>query len=171
MAITEAYTAPALGWLRTLAGLLYKPARLQIAALCYRWKDGELEVLLVTSREKGRWILPKGWPELDQEAFETAVTEAFEEAGARGRPDRRAFGSFRSHKGLSNGLELRTKVLVFPIEVDRLLEDFPEKGQRQRAWMPVARAIEMADEPGARALLRRFAKRKKTPVSSRPQTG
>jgi len=158
MTAVDTYMAPAGSWLRTLAGLFYKPARLQIAALCYRWTDGTLEVLLVTSREKGRWILPKGWPELDQEAYETAVIEAYEEAGARGRSHKEAFGSFRSFKGLSNGLELRTKVLVFPIEVDHMLSSFPEKGQRRVCWMPISKAIEIADEPGARRLLSRFNK-------------
>jgi len=162
MTAVDTYSASAGGWLRTLAGLFYKPARLQIAALCYRWNEDGLEVLLVTSREKGRWILPKGWPELDQEAYETAVIEAYEEAGARGRAYRHPFGSFRSFKGLSNGLELRTKVLVFPIEVDHMQSSYPEKGQRRVCWLPVSKAVEIADEPGARRLLLRFEKAMKS---------
>lgn len=148
--------APRASWLRGLVDLLRRPARLQIAALCYRVIDGVCEVLLVRTRDTGRWILPKGWPEPDRPAFETAVIEAYEEAGVRGLPDKRAYASFRSYKGLANGLRIRTRVLVFKIESTDVLQRFPEKGQRQVSWIPISEAIERADEPGVKKVLRRF---------------
>ncbi|MTI46124.1 8-oxo-dGTP pyrophosphatase MutT (NUDIX family) [Roseibium hamelinense] len=158
MAVLDFDWAPRAPWLRGLVDLFRRPARLQIAALCYRVPKGaaEPEVLLVTTRDTGRWIIPKGWPEPDKPAFETAVIEAYEEAGVVGKPERRVFGQFRSFKGLSNGLTLRTKVLVFKIRATKLLDSFPEKGQRKLAWVPVSQAIEQANEKGLQKLLRRF---------------
>ncbi|MBO6759109.1 MAG: NUDIX hydrolase [Roseibium sp.] len=148
--------APTASWLQTLKGLFIRPTRLQVAALCHRSASGEPDVLLVTSRDKGRWILPKGWPEPDLEAHETAALEAFEEAGVRGDVDQTMYGSFRSHKGMANGSKIPTRVLVYRIAFGEQVETFREKGQRQVVWMSVSRAIETADEPGLRRLLKRF---------------
>ena len=38
-------------------------ARLQYGALCYKLTRKGVQVLLVTSRDTGRWLLPKGWPD------------------------------------------------------------------------------------------------------------
>ncbi len=142
-------------WLHGLAGLFIKPARLQVAALCVREGEKEPEVLLVSTRGSGRMILPKGWPETDRPAFETAILEAYEEAGVVGSAVRQPLGTFRSFKGMSSGLKLRTKVLVFKIEFEKQLEKFPELGQRKCVWLPVSQALNQVDEPA----LRRFLKR------------
>lgn len=155
MAFAPTISAFDASWLRGFAGLFVKPARLQIAALCCRMDEQEPEILLVSTRDTGRLILPKGWPEADMPAFETALLEAYEEAGVIGKADHRPLGSFRSYKGLASGLKLRTKVLVFKVEFESQVDNFPELGQRKRIWMPVSEAIEKADEPA----LRRFLKR------------
>jgi len=158
MAAAEDMKAPSTTWLESVVGLFIKPTRLQIAALCYRMTVSGVEVLLLTSREKGRWILPKGWPELELEAHETALLEAYEEAGVRGNADRQPYAKFASYKGLEKGLQIRTTVLAFRIEVTEILEDYPEKGQRQVEWMPIDEAIQRADEQGVKRLLKRFKK-------------
>jgi len=155
MAIAKAISAQNVSWLHGLAGLFVKPPRLQIAALCYRRGDKEPEVLLVSTRDSGRLILPKGWPEKDKPAFETALLEVYEEAGVIGKADPRPMGSFRSFKGLADGLRIRTKVLVFKILFEKQLKDFPEAGQRERVWLPISEAIEAADEPALKRFLRR----------------
>ena len=38
------------------------PDTQQIGALCWRMHRGKVEVLLITSRDTGRWVIPKGWP-------------------------------------------------------------------------------------------------------------
>lgn len=124
--------------------------------MCYRKSRKGLEVVLVTSRGSGRWILPKGWPELKEAAHETAATEAYEEAGVVGSAESRPFAHFRSYKGLDGGLNLRTRVDVYLIKARDQLEDYPEAGQRNVAWVPVAKAIEMAEEPGLKRVLKRF---------------
>ena len=134
-------------WVRGLTAKLKKPLRLQIAALCFREGGKEPEILLVSSRQRGRWILPKGWPEAGRKHFEVAAIEAYEEAGAIGVPDKRPLGMFKSFKGLSDGAKLATRVVVFKMHVDRMLKKFPEKGQRKVRWVPVSKAIDMVDEP------------------------
>ncbi len=131
---------------------------MQVAALCCRDGEDELEVLLVTSRGRGRWILPKGWPELQEPGHKTALTEAFEEAGVIGTADSKPYAHFRSIKGLDSGFDLRTKVSVFKVKVTEQLPEFPEAGQRELAWFPVSQAIEAADEAGLKVVLRRLQK-------------
>jgi 8-oxo-dGTP pyrophosphatase MutT (NUDIX family) len=109
----------------------------------------------VSTRDTGRLILPKGWPEKDKPASETAIIEAYEEAGIVGTVDPQPLGSFRSYKGLSSGLKIRTKVLVFKVRCERQLNEYPELGQRKRLWLPLGEAIEKADEPALRRFLRR----------------
>ncbi|GAB2187194.1 NUDIX hydrolase [Roseibium sp. LAB1] len=155
MGFAKALTAWDASWLHGIAGLFVKPLRLQIAALCVREGKAEPEILLVSTRDTGRFILPKGWPEKDKPAFETALIEAYEEAGIVGKADPRAIGSFRSFKGLADGLKIRTKVVVFKIRFEKQLKEFPELGQRKRVWLPLSKAIEAADEPALRRFLRR----------------
>lgn len=158
MNVARAMTARNTSWLQVLSGLFFKPLRLQIAALCVRPGDGEPDVLLVSTRDKGRLILPKGWPEADKPAFRTAVIEAYEEAGVVADAAPRPLGSFRSFKGLQSGLRIRTRVLVFQLRFERQLREFPEKGERSCHWLPLSQAIERADEPALRRFLRRHAR-------------
>lgn len=155
MGFVRSLTAWDFSWLRSVSGLFVKPARLQIAALCFRPGDNEPEILLVSTRDTGRLILPKGWPEKNRPAFETASTEAYEEAGVIGKADPRPMGSFRSYKGLSNGLKIRTKVLVFRIAFEKQLSKFPELGQRECIWLPFSEALEAVDEAALKRFLRR----------------
>jgi hypothetical protein len=45
--------------------------RSQFGALCFRYKDGgeALEILVITSRDSGRWIIPNGLADERQEAL------------------------------------------------------------------------------------------------------
>ncbi|MET1415319.1 NUDIX hydrolase [Roseibium sp. HPY-6] len=155
MSLAKSYTAGDATWLQSFVGLFFKPARLQIAALCVRPGETENEILLVSTRDTGRLILPKGWPEPHQQAYETASTEAYEEAGVLGRAETRPLGTFRSYKGLGNGSKIRTKVMVFKLQFEKQLKKFPEIGQRECHWVPFSKGIELADEPALKRFLRR----------------
>lgn len=145
-------------WGHLVAPLLRRPRRLQVAALCTRGQGALTEVLLVTSRGTGRWVLPKGWPMRGRSAAQAALQEAWEEAGVRrGRVSDRPVGRYTAEKGLASGLPVPVELLVFAVEVEDLRDDFPEAGQRRRVWVPPAEAAGMVLEPGLRDLLLRVA--------------
>lgn len=124
---------------------LSRSRRRQCAALPLVREDGELRVLLVTSRETRRWVIPKGWVS-KRGAASQAAQEAFEEAGIRGRIAAKAIGQYAYSKRLPNGGSVTCVVEVFPLEVETLLEDWPEKDERERRWFPVAEAAAAVKE-------------------------
>ncbi|RWR49929.1 NUDIX hydrolase [Sinirhodobacter ferrireducens] len=126
----------------------------QFAALCTRRKAGRIEVLLITSRDTGRWILPKGWPMAGKSGGETALTEAWEEAGVVGHLAGAALGSYGALKELVSGKPMPSRVEVHPVRVERLAAKFPEKGQRRRKWMTAKKAAKSVAEPELATLLR-----------------
>jgi 8-oxo-dGTP pyrophosphatase MutT (NUDIX family) len=92
--------------------------RLKYAALQYRKKrNSSTEVLLVTSRDTGRWIIPKGWPLKGKAPHKAAAREAHEEAGVIGKINRRAIGSFSYEKRLKSGRVVVCEVKVFGLQV------------------------------------------------------
>jgi 8-oxo-dGTP pyrophosphatase MutT (NUDIX family) len=139
-----------------IAPMLRRPPRFQIAALCHRKGQDGPEVLLITSRDTHRWILPKGWPMYDTDAGGAAVQEAWEEAGVEIREgDRsRRIGRYRYDKVLEGGLPVATDVDVYAVEVRRLHDSYPEVGQRERRWVSPLAAAEMVDEDELKDLLR-----------------
>jgi 8-oxo-dGTP pyrophosphatase MutT (NUDIX family) len=137
--------------------LLRRPRHLQVAALCYRMVGGEKQVLLVTSRRSGRWVLPKGWPIDGKSASEAALTEAWEEAGVEAaEPKAQLLGRYPYRKKFGNGLSVPSEALVFAIPVARLAETYPEAAQRQRRWFTAADAAKHMREPELKAILRAF---------------
>lgn len=118
----------------------------QYAALPYTVQDGELLVMLVTSRETGRWVIPKGWPKKNLKPCDTAAAEAFEEAGIRGEIARKSIATFTYSKRMTGGKRRQCTVDVFLLAVHDLLEDWPEKGQRKREWKtPGQAAMDVAE--------------------------
>lgn len=130
--------------------------KIQYAALPYRKSDGGLEVMLITSRETKRWVLPKGWPMKGKKPYEAAAQEAFEEAGLKGQVRRKATGAYRYDKRLKNGAEKPVEVQVFPMRVEKERDEWPEKDERTRQWFAPADAAEAVDEPDLKALLAAF---------------
>ncbi|HSF86242.1 MAG TPA: NUDIX hydrolase [Acidimicrobiia bacterium] len=112
----------------------------QSAALPYRYRDGDLEVLLVTSRKRGRWIAPKGIVERGLTPAASAAKEALEEAGVEGDVSEHALGSYRHSKwhGVRN-------VELFPLLVTTELDQWDESAFRERRWMPVTKAMSKVD--------------------------
>ncbi len=131
-------------------------ARTQVAALCWRLHGRKTEVLLVTSRETGRWVVPKGWPMRDASATEAAATEAWEEAGATGLISDVCQGFFAYHKVLGPDREVPCIVAVYPMKVTGLADSYPEKKQRKRRWFPLAKAADKVAEPELKTLIRGF---------------
>jgi 8-oxo-dGTP pyrophosphatase MutT (NUDIX family) len=140
-----------------------KPAtRVQYGALPYRLDDGgSVEVLLVTSRETKRWIIPKGWPIKGLKPSEAAAREAYEEAGVRGRIAGRAFGYYVYEKRLDDrGTTVPCQVEVFPLLVKRQSKDWPESKQRTVRWFSAAEAAALVDNDHLHELIQEFGTRK-----------
>jgi 8-oxo-dGTP pyrophosphatase MutT (NUDIX family) len=134
-----------------------KRPRRQCAALPLTWRDdGSCLVLLVTSRETRRWVLPKGWRKRKVTAWEQAAREAYEEAGLIGQIGKHAIGRYRYDKQLRDGRSVPCRVDVFPLEVTGRLDDWPEKAEREAAWFAPAEAAASVDEPGLAEILRRL---------------
>ena len=132
-----------------------KPRR-QVAALAYmKQKDG-LQVLLVTSRETGRLVLPKGWTEKGMKDAAAAELEAFEEAGVKGNVSRAPVGSYNYVKIIGPGFALACTVDVYPLEVKKQLKTWPEQSQRERLWLSASEAANRVAEPALADILRRF---------------
>jgi 8-oxo-dGTP pyrophosphatase MutT (NUDIX family) len=144
----------------------------QCAALPFSWDDGELRVLLVTSRETHRWVLPKGWREKRLSPHALAAKEAFEEAGVVGEVQRRPIGHYDYLKRGPRDRVTPCSVRVFPLRVERLLDDWPERRQRQRRWFSPAEAALAVEEGGLVTLLLELAApdpEAANPAGPRPQ--
>ena len=126
--------------------------RTQFAALCWRRRRDDIEVLLVTTRTTGRWVIPKGWPMDGKTPAESAATEAWEEAGAVGVASERCLGVFTYVKDLPD-LDLPVAVAVFPVEVTKLLDDWPERKLRRRRFATVKKASKVVSDPALSRLL------------------
>ena len=129
--------------------------RTQFAALCYRVKDDKLQFLLITSRKSGRWIVPKGWPMDGETPMDAAATEAYEEAGVRGKIQPRPVGVFSYYRVKSSN-ELPCIAVVYPLKVKKVLNRWPERKERERKWVSRKKAMAMIDDPDLCAIIERF---------------
>jgi 8-oxo-dGTP pyrophosphatase MutT (NUDIX family) len=126
----------------------------QFAAICHRERaDGTTEVLLITTRETGRWTIPKGWDIKGLKAHEVAEREAWEEAGVVGKARKKLFGRFTYVKTLKSGRKVASFVQVYLVRVGSVEESFPELGQRERVWVTPTEAAAMVPEPELKHLL------------------
>jgi 8-oxo-dGTP pyrophosphatase MutT (NUDIX family) len=131
----------------------------QYAALPFRRRaDAGTEVLLVTSRRTGRWVIPKGWAMNREAPHLASAREALEEAGVVGRIGTRPVGSYSYQKRLKRGDLVDCEVHVFPLEVKRQQKNWPEKGKRQVQWFSSAEAAAAVQEPVLSDIIRTFQK-------------
>jgi 8-oxo-dGTP pyrophosphatase MutT (NUDIX family) len=128
-------------------------AHRQVAALpLRRGKGGAVEILLVTSRTTGRWIIPKGWTSKRLKDSKAAAREARQEAGVKGRIKPKAIGSYRYVKPeLGDGAPI--DVAVYLLSVRKQAKRWPEKHQRRRAWFHFLDAARKITEPELSSLI------------------
>ena len=132
--------------------------RVQFAALPWR-RDakGRVRILLVTSRNTGRWIVPKGWPTDGVTPARSAAREAWEEAGVEGRASDLCLGLYSYAKDMEGTRsDLPVAVALFPLEVTSLAERWPEASERRRAWSRRRKAAARVDEVELAAIIRAF---------------
>lgn len=129
----------------------------QVAAIPYRTTvTGEHEVLLVTSRHTRRWIVPKGWPWPKRPDCEAAAGEAFEEAGVSGTIEPEPSGRYVYAKQTRRAT-LEVVVDVYLLEVTLVLEEWPERCERERVWLTPAEAMQRIGEPALAGLIEKIA--------------
>jgi len=133
-------------------------AKKQIAALPLRWgKDDKVEVLMVTSRDTGRWIVPKGWTMKGVKPWAAAAIEAMEEAGVKGHIAREVFGTYTYRKKLDDGEMQPCIVRVYPMIVEKEKSNWKERKQRTRKWFSLRKASKLVNEPGLSAMLKELS--------------
>lgn len=133
-----------------------KSSQTRYAALPFRRSRGRWEVLLITTRRSGRWIVPKGRAKKGCTPARTAKIEAFEEAGVAGAVARKAIGSFEMKSRFASSRARPNQISVFPLAVRQQHESWKEEGDRLRRWMTIKQAIRTVHPEGLGDLLRAF---------------
>ena len=131
--------------------------RMQYAALPWRRTDAGIEIMLVSSRETRRWIIPKGWPMAGRDAATAAAIEALEEAGLLGVIAEKPVGVFHYTKRFTRGEEL-CRVAVFPLRVVRQRDHWLEKDERETQWFAATEAAKLVSDRELGVLIRKFAR-------------
>lgn len=128
--------------------------RRQCGALPFRTTpSGEVEVLLITSRETRRWVIPKGWPMKKRSLAQSAAREAYEEAGVTGEISKKPLGSYVYEKRLKSRDVVPCEVDVFPLRVRRQADRWPEMRERDVRWFSPGEAAGLVDEAALGALI------------------
>lgn len=130
--------------------------RTQFAALCWRVVDKKIQILIITSRGSGRWIIPKGWPMDGQTPGEAALQEAWEEAGVIGRADHRPLGLYSYTKYIAGEPDLPCVAMVYGVRVKSLAKSWPEASERKRKWVSRKKAAALVSEPELARILSDF---------------
>lgn len=128
----------------------------QSGAICWTLKQERLMILLITSRDTGRWIIPKGWSMPGKSLYRSAEIEAWEEAGVKGQVDKEALGSYIYPKQIEKNKAIAASVKVYALYVRHLASRYPEVGQRRRKWMSPKKAAAAVREPALKKLILAF---------------
>jgi len=129
----------------------------QAGVIAYRVLDGKVQVLLMTSRDTGRWIIPKGNINGRSTPSKAAEKEAYEEAGVRGAiTSSTPLGIYTYSKKLESGKARAATVEVYLLRIKERLKKWPEKGERKRSWVSTKKAVGLIEEPGVVPLLHRL---------------
>ncbi|OCW58901.1 NUDIX hydrolase [Hoeflea olei] len=127
----------------------------QAAAAVFRGSGDSRELMLITSRDTGRWIVPKGWIERGEDGAAAALREAWEEAGVTGRiMTGGPVGHYRYVKQRPRRGDAVCDVDVYLVLLGEQSGHWPEKGERRRKWFPVASAIGLIGEEGLKDVIR-----------------
>jgi 8-oxo-dGTP pyrophosphatase MutT (NUDIX family) len=128
-------------------------------------EKGEIRVLLVTTRRRHDWIIPKGWPIQELTPAATAAREAYEEAGLVGTiAGDEPFGWFHYVKRKNTRRSVTFEVSVFLFAVERQLRKWPEKSERETKWFAPEDAATLVAQTGLADLLLRTMRSDVLPV-------
>jgi phosphohistidine phosphatase len=117
----------------------------QAAAIPIRRAGRALQICVIRRKDANKWGIPKGLVDPGDTHEETALNEAWEEAGINGRLLGATIGTYRYRKWGT-----RLTVAVYVMEVLEQAERWEESAFRQRRWVPFAEAgVLLADHPVA----------------------
>jgi 8-oxo-dGTP pyrophosphatase MutT (NUDIX family) len=139
-----------------MSGKADKKGTAQFAALPWRRTPEGVSILLITSRETRRWLIPKGWPMKHKTPAEAAAQEAYEEAGVIGVIGHEPLGFYGYAKQLTRSKAIDVEVTVFGMEVLVERQDWPERDEREKHWFTPDEAATLVDEPALQDLIRAF---------------
>ncbi len=122
----------------------------QSAVIPFREQGENMEVLMITSRKRKRWVLPKGVKEPDLSPQDSAAKEALEEAGIEGLVSEAPIGSYEYDKWGGT-----CTVEVFTMDVQKVLDEW-EESYRGREWVSLEEAVRRVSEPELKRILRRL---------------
>ena len=129
----------------------------QVAALCWRLrKTGKIQILLITSRNTGRWIPPKGWPIDGKKPHEAAAIEAFEEAGVEGKAGAEPLGFYKYFRDPDYDFKRSSEAFIYPLRVKGFAKSFKERGERKVRWFSQKQAAQRVREAGLKRIIRAF---------------
>lgn len=120
----------------------------QSGVIPFRSRKGALEILLITSRKQKRLVIPKGVVEPGMSPDESALNEAYEEAGIRGEILGGPIGEYTYDKWGNT-----CHVTVFLLRVTEELDIWPEASFRERSWMSAGKAATSVEESKLGAMI------------------
>jgi 8-oxo-dGTP pyrophosphatase MutT (NUDIX family) len=142
----------------------------QFAALPFRIRGSDLDVLLITTRRKRRWSLPKGWPIRATKPHRTAEIEAFEEAGLVGKAQAKAIGRYK-HRKIRGRRKIICDVSVFPLKVRKQSKSWPEREERDAIWLSARKAAGRVHKPELSRLIERLIRQRSSKLKGFPGRG
>lgn len=113
----------------------------QAAAIAVRWKRDDLEVCLIRKMGSKNWGVPKGLVDPGDTHEETALKEAWEEAGISGRLIGKSLGTYQYDKW-----EATFEVTLYLMEVLEQHARWQEAGYRERRWTSFTEAASLLSE-------------------------
>lgn len=129
----------------------------QVAALPFVPTGNAIDVLLITSRRRKRWILPKGWPAKNLSLPESAAKEASEEAGVLGPVQTETVGSYDYSKNVKPGYPVPCRVFIYPLLVMQHTLAWREQSERAFKWLSLSDAADHVDDEGVSQVLEDLA--------------
>ncbi len=129
----------------------------QSGVVPYAIVEGTPVFLLVTSRQRGHWIFPKGRIPERMTPWQSAAREAYDEAGVEGAVATEPIGSYRAWK--TRGMRrMVIEVEMYPLRVERQLDAWRETGERYRHWVTLAEAARLITNKQIVEVVRSFAR-------------
>ena len=123
----------------------------QSAILPFKKIEGKYHILLVTSRNGSKWVIPKGIVEENLKARKSAEKEALEEAGIAGKTSKNSIGKYSYEKW--GGI---CEVEVFPCKVKLEMDEWDEMQFRERKWFSVEKTLKKIDNEQLKSLVKKY---------------